>query len=505
MVVVAENSLKKDLGFRLENTYSQLPALFFARIHPTKREKTQLVYLNEALARALDLNLAAAPQELLAQIFSASELIEGRDPIATAYAGHQFGHFTMLGDGRALLLGEHVTKNGERFDIQLKGSGETPFSRRGDGKAALGPMLRECLIGEALFHLGIPTTRALALVQTNEPVYRERELQGAILTRVAQSHLRVGTFEYAYAHSHHAKNTAALKVLADYAIHRHYPECADRDNPYVAFFDAVAERQAKLIALWQSVGFIHGVMNTDNMSIAGESLDFGPCAFMDSYDPQTVFSSIDTHGRYAYHNQPRMALWNLTCFAETLLPFFSESEDEALEIAKAHIEAFHTRFESHWQNTMRQKVGLSAPHEKDAELTYTLLNLMQKHQADFTNTFRFLARSISGLPNTPPLAGTEALAIAMDFQSWHSTWLKRLEAEKKPLSEIARAMNSINPAAIARNQKVEEALEAAEKGDFAPFKTLLKGLERPFEESTANLALRQWDQSPMGYRTFCGT
>ncbi|MBS0619201.1 MAG: YdiU family protein [Spirochaetes bacterium] len=508
-----EAAITQSIGFHFDNTYTKLPELFFQPAKPANVASPQLVIFNRALADVLAINYSNASDAELAQNFSGAHLPAGAEPIAQAYAGHQFGHFTLLGDGRAILLGEHTATNAHtslRWDIQLKGAGATAYSRRGDGKAALAPMLREYIISEALAALGIPTTRSLAVVATGESVYRETVLPGAVLTRVAASHLRVGTFEYAAALGSEQNDIAPLKILVDYAIQRHYVGCLAEENPYRAFFDAVAERQAQLIARWQGVGFIHGVMNTDNMAISGESIDFGPCAFMDAYNPATVFSSIDTHGRYAYANQPRIAAWNLARFAETLLALFSPDETEALALGKAALERFHERMNLHWLNGMRNKLGLTAAHESDFELLQALFNLMHQHAADFTNTFRALAHSLSGLANVAPLYGNEpgihALFIAMEFHSWHERWQTRLKAEGQPIDTVIETMNAVNPAVIARNHNVEAALAAATTGDLVPLDALLTALREPFVETEANRGFRE-GAPPSGtpYRTFCGT
>ena len=357
----------KTTGWNFDNSYTTLPQVFFSAATPAAIAEPELVIFNALLAETLSLPLAETAPAELAAIFSGNALPVGAQPIAQAYAGHQFGHFTMLGDGRAILIGEQLTPAGGRFDIQLKGAGQTAYSRRGDGRAALGPMLREYIISEALHALGIPTTRSLAVVATNEPVYRETILAGAVLTRVAASHIRVGTFEYASALVHQEQKPEILQTLADYTIARHYPQVQENENKYLAFFTAVAENQAQLIAKWQLVGFIHGVMNTDNMALSGEAIDFGPCAFMDAYDPATVFSSIDQQGRYAYGNQPRIASWNLSRFAETLLPLIAADEAHAIELAQKTIGEFGARFNHHWLHGMRAKLGLAQAEESDGE------------------------------------------------------------------------------------------------------------------------------------------
>lgn len=412
-----------SFGWNFSHTYASLPDAFFVPAQPTTAIEPQLVIFNYALARELGLSLDHASSQQLAELFSGKVLPPGAKPIAQAYAGHQFGHFTMLGDGRALLLGEQVTPQGKRFDIQFKGSGQTSFSRRGDGKAALGPMLREYIVSEAMHALGIPTTRSLAVVATGEPVYRETVLPGAILTRVAASHIRVGTFEYAAVLASQAKKLELLQTLADYTIARHYPEISAQEDCYLAFFDAVAERQAEVVARWQCVGFIHGVMNTDNMALSGETIDYGPCAFMDVFDPATVFSSIDHHGRYAFGNQPRIAAWNLARFAETLLPLFSDDEGQALAMGQQALERFHDRFNYHYARGMRAKLGLlgGEASAEELELVTKLLSLMHEHAADYTNTFRRLCYVASAAAGKPPESAGNA-AIAQEFHNllWNS-------------------------------------------------------------------------------------
>ena len=473
-----------NAAWRFDNTYSRLPATLFAPARPAPARSPRLTILNHRLADDLGLDLRALPPETLASLFAGQDLPAGSAPIAQAYAGHQFGGFTMLGDGRAILLGEHRTPSGRLVDIQFKGSGRTPFSRGGDGLAALGPMLREYIISEAMAALGIPTTRSLAVVTTGETVYRTTPLKGAILTRVAASHIRVGTFEYLAAR----RDEPASRALADYAIERHYPELADAPRKYLAFFRAVVDRQASLIARWQHVGFIHGVMNTDNMAISGETIDYGPCAFMNAHRPDTVFSSIDRGGRYAYGNQPPIAQWNLTRFAESLLPILDPDQDKAVEAATEVLDAYPAAFERYWLAGMRQKLGLHTEEAGDAELVRTLLEWMQKTRADYTNTFRDLSAE--------ELAG-ERYRDA-DFQAWYARWRQRLQPN------AFAAMRAVNPAVIPRNHRVEEALSAAEeRDDLSALHRLLAALASPFEDGDA--AYREPPGDEGEYRTFCGT
>ncbi len=382
-------SMRKEIietGWNFDNSYVSLPQSLFTNYQPTPVRSPKLAILNDSLATSLGLNVQALQSEEGVATLAGNQVPDGAFPLAQAYAGHQFGHFTMLGDGRALLIGEHITPRGERVDIQLKGSGRTPYSRGGDGRAALGPMLREYMISEAMHALGIPTTRSLAVVTTGESVIRETALPGAILTRVAVSHIRVGTFQYASKWG----TAEDLRALADYTLQRHYPDADAAENRYLSLFQEVIKRQAELIAKWQLVGFIHGVMNTDNMAISGETIDYGPCAFMDTYDPATVFSSIDAQGRYAYGNQPQIAGWNLARFAEALLPLLHDQQEEALKLAEDAILEFPKLYESNWLAGMRAKLGIFNEEEQDEALIEDLLSLMQEHHADYTNTFRAL-------------------------------------------------------------------------------------------------------------------
>jgi uncharacterized protein YdiU (UPF0061 family) len=495
--------------FNFDTSYLNLPGAFYTPVSPTPVALPQLVVFNRELANdlGLDADLLATAESAL--VFGGNVLPEGATPIAQAYAGHQFGHFTMLGDGRAILLGEQITPNGERYDIQLKGPGKTPYSRRGDGRAALGPMLREYIISEAMFALGIPTTRSLAVVATGEPVYRENVLPGAVLTRVAASHIRVGTFEYASAKG----DISLIQALADYTMRRHYGETINAENPHLAFFQAVAERQAQLIAKWMQVGFIHGVMNTDNMALSGETIDYGPCAFLDAYDTATVFSSIDQHGRYAFANQPRIASWNLARLAETLLPLFADDEQAAIALAQQALVDFGESFNRHWLSGMRKKLGLQNEEEADSELVTALLSLMQQHQADYTNTFRRLSGSASASApaenhgtTANALPGTETLFATAEFTAWAGNWWARVKRQSISPTEALTNMRAINPAVIARNHKVEEALKAADNGDMSAVHHLVAAVKQPYVESAENKDYREAaPQSAEPYRTFCGT
>lgn len=483
-----------ETGWNLDNSYARLPQSLFSTITPNLVRSPKLIFLNEPLANSLGLNIEALQSEESVKVLAGNEVPNGSLPIAQAYAGHQFGHFNMLGDGRALLIGEQLIPTGERFDLQLKGSGPTPYSRRGDGRAALGPMLREYIISEAMHALGIPTTRSLAVVETGEPVLRETELPGAVMTRVAASHLRVGTFQYAA----NWTNIDELKELADYAIERHYPEMEDGENRYFSFLQEVIERQAILIAKWQLVGFIHGVMNTDNMTISGETIDYGPCAFMDTYDPATVFSSIDQQGRYAYGNQPYMAGWNLARFAESLLPLLHEEQEKAIELAQEAIGEFNNLYHIHWFAGMRAKLGLFNEEKQDEELIENLLKLMQKHKADYTNTFRAL--TLNQLEDADLFSSNE-------FTQWHELWQERLTRQDESKTNAQQLMQNSNPAIIPRNHRVEEAIEAAvENGDYSVMENLLNILSNPYAHSQEQTDFNTVPvESNLPYRTYCGT
>lgn len=488
------NKSVEEVGWNFDNSYARLPELFFTTIAPTAVRAPELSILNEALAQSLGLDIRKLKSAEGVAELAGNRVPEGAVPLAQAYAGHQFGHFNMLGDGRAILLGEHLAPDNKRLDIQLKGSGRTPYSRSGDGRAALGPMLREYIISEAMHALGIPTTRSLAVVTTGQPVVRERDLPGAILTRVAASHLRVGTFQYAK----NGGTTEDLRLLADYTIHRHYPEIEESENRYLALLQEVVQRQASLIAKWQLVGFIHGVMNTDNMALSGETIDYGPCAFMDTYDPATVFSSIDSRGRYAYGNQPYIGAWNLARLAEALLPLLDDNEEKAIKLAEDAIEGFTASFHHHWLSGMRSKLGIHNEETEDESLIQELLKLMQIHRADFTNTFRAL---------TYDLAEDSSLFEADEFIKWQQTWHARLSRQKESKEAVHQLMTHSNPAVIPRNYRVEEALEAAEtQGDYSVMERLLDVLSKPYENSKGQTDYCKLpEQSSRPYRTFCGT
>jgi uncharacterized protein YdiU (UPF0061 family) len=483
-------------GLRFDNSYVRLPKRFYARQDPVPVKAPRLIKLNEALARELGADPAALQD---AGIFAGNSVPPGAEPLAMAYAGHQFGNFVpQLGDGRAILLGEVVGLDGVRRDIQLKGAGRTPFSRGGDGRAALGPVLREYIVSEAMAALGIPSTRALAAVTTGEHVYRDEVLPGAIFTRVAQSHVRVGTFAYFASRG----DTGGVRVLADYVIARHYPEAASAALPYRALLDAVIARTAALVAQWLLVGFIHGVMNTDNMSITGETIDFGPCAFMDWFHPDTVYSSIDTMGRYAYGNQPQIAYWNLARLAEALLPLLGAENDAAVEQARAALDAYPALFEVAYHAGLRRKLGFFEAREGDADLARALLSAMAANGADFTLTFRHLADAAGGDDHGVRTLFTDPAA----FDAWAVAWRARLALEDVPAAARRAAMRAVNPAFIARNHRVQAAITAAMAGDFSVFEEMVGVLARPFEDQPA-AAL--YAAPPLEHevvrQTFCGT
>ncbi len=483
-------------------SYAGLPERFFARLNPTPVAKPRLLEFNRVLGLELGLDIADLDAEALAGIFSGNLIPPGLEPIAAAYAGHQFGHFVpQLGDGRAILLAEALDCTGTRRDIQLKGSGRTPYSRGGDGRAALGPVLREYLVSEAMHALGIPTTRALAAVATGENVFREEALPGAILTRVAASFVRVGTFQYFAARD----DSDAVRRLADHVIDRHYSQAKIEQAPYLALLRAVTRAQASLIASWMHVGFIHGVMNTDNMAVSGETIDFGPCAFMDSYDPAAVFSSIDRQGRYSYGNQPQAAVWNLARFAETLLPIIDPSADRAVELASEVLAEFPARFSDESLAGMRRKLGLSAREEGDAALADDLLDAMHRNQADFTLTFRRLCDAAEGAAGDPAVSAL--FANPRDYDEWAGRWRTRLARETSAPPVRAAAMRQVNPAVIPRNHRIQAVIDAAVGAqDFAPFAELSAVLAQPYRLQEG---LESYADPPRPdervLQTFCGT
>lgn len=483
------------LGWNFDNSYARLPEKFFTKTEPEQARTPELAIFNARMATSLGLDAEMLNSAIGANILSGSDIPEGAEPIAQAYAGHQFGNFTMLGDGRAVLLGEQLTPDGKRFDIQLKGSGRTAYSRGGDGRAALGPMLREYIISEAMHGLGIPTSRSLAVALTGVPVVRESFLPGAVLTRVAASHLRFGTFQYAAQWG----TFDELKALADYAIYRHYPNAKTQENPYLEFLKNVIDRQAQLVAKWQLAGFIHGVMNTDNMTVSGESIDYGPCAFLDTYEPGQVFSSIDHYGRYAYSNQPKITGWNLARFAETLLPLIDRDQQRAVELAQDELGDFGNQFQRNWTEGMRAKLGLFGHEEGDDALIDDLLKLMHDHKADYTNTFRALTVDKT---EDMPLFGKEG------FVEWHTAWKSRVANQPESMEASRELMRTSNPAIIPRNHRVEEAIEAAvSRQDYSLTEKLVAAVQNPYEASGEQLqfAAPPNDEQARTYKTYCGT
>ena len=480
------------IGWCFDNTYYKLSDIFKEDIKPIPVKKPELVLLNKTLAENLNLNFSNLDNQELSELFSGNSLPKGSNSIAQAYAGHQFGHFTMLGDGRAVLIGEHLSKDNKRYDIQFKGSGKTAFSRNGDGRAALGPMLREYVISEAMNGLGIPTTRSLAVVKTGEDVIRETSLPGAILTRIASSHIRVGTFQYIAAR----QKKDEIEVLLNYVIDRHYPDIKNSKNKATELLSIVLEKQINLVVNWMRVGFIHGVMNTDNMSISGETIDYGPCAFMDTYDPKTVFSSIDQMGRYAYFNQPVITKWNLSRFAECLIPLIDKNQEKAIELATEIINSFEKKYEEKWLNMMRDKLGLFGMDEKDKFLILDLLTWMHQKKIDYTNIFCHLMN--------------EDIKEDKDyedenFKNWKKRWNERLKTNNNTPEKSLKLMRSANPIVIPRNHKVEEALEAAEKNNFKPITRLVEILKDPYSQQKNIINYQIPSNSEKKYQTFCGT
>ena len=479
------------IGWHFDNTYSKLSKTFKEEIKPTPVDNPELIILNEELAKDLNLDFSKVDNKDLAKLFSGNSLPEGANTIAQAYAGHQFGHFTMLGDGRAVLLGEHLVNKNKRFDIQFKGSGRTSFSRGGDGRAVLGPMLREYIISEAMNALRIPTTRSLAVVSTGEKIIRENLLPGAILTRVASSHIRVGTFQYIAA----KQNLEDLNTLVDYTIDRHYPEIKSSNNKALDLLNLVMQKQCQLVINWMRVGFIHGVMNTDNMAISGETIDYGPCAFMDHYDPKTVFSSIDKFGRYSFSNQPPITKWNLTRFAECLIPLIDKDEDKAVKIATESIDNFQNIYETKWLNMMRDKLGLFGKDKSDQKLINDLLYWMESNKADYTNTFCHLMNINSS--NDSKYKDT-------NFINWFKQWESRVLINNGSIEKSINLMKKNNPIIIPRNHKVEEALEAANNNDLSLTNKLLSILNKPYDNQN-DIDDYQSPSSNIEYQTFCGT
>ncbi|WP_024615331.1 protein adenylyltransferase SelO [Clostridium sp. Ade.TY] len=483
----------ENTGFNIENSYLKLKNKFFTIQNPSHVPKPKLVIFNDKISEELGLNTDILKSDYGLNILSGNENIKGSTPIAQAYAGHQFGHFTMLGDGRAVLIGEHITPDGERFDIQLKGAGRTPYSRGGDGKATLGPMLREYIISEAMAGLNIQTTRSLAVVTTGEKIVREEYLEGAILTRVAKSHIRVGTFQYIS----NFGTVKELKDLADYTLNRHFKEGLNKENSYVYLLEEVIKKQAKLISKWQLVGFIHGVMNTDNMTISGETIDYGPCAFMDIYNPETVFSSIDVSGRYAYGNQPNIGGWNLARFAESLLPLIHPNKEEAINIAQDVISKYPNIYKEFWLDGMRKKLGLFTKEEEDETLIDYLLSIMYKYKADYTNTF--IALTFDKVE--------EDIFTKEEFKNFYKLWKDRLKRQDNSKEEVINLMKNNNPAVIPRNYRVEEALKAAtENGDYSVMDNLMKALKNPYAHTKEQeYYAKLQEKVNCNYKTYCGT
>ena len=486
--------IQDNKNLKLENTYCELPNIFYSKEIPEKILNHKLVEFNKELAEDLGLDLKFLNSDEGIQYLVGNKLLEGSTPIAQAYAGHQFGHFTMLGDGRAILLGEFISRNGQRFDIQLKGAGKTKYSRGGDGKAALGPMLREYIISEGMYGLKIPTTRSLAVISTGENVIREEILEGALLVRIAKSHIRVGTFQFA----RNFGDVEDLKKLADYTLNRHFKKDTYEGNPYLYLLKEVINNQAKLISKWQVVGFIHGVMNTDNMTISGETIDYGPCAFMDSYDINTVFSSIDINGRYAYGNQPKIGVWNLTRFAESLLPLLDDDIDNAIKIAEEALSNYGKLYNEYYFNGMRAKLGLFNKEEEDENLILSLLTIMNKFKADYTNTFLNLT-----------LGNLEEMSIfkSDDFKKWYESWQARLAKQNKSRDEIKKLMQSNNPTVIPRNYIVENAIKAAvNNNDYSVINKFLEALKNPYDYSNISEEYSKIPEVPScPYKTYCGT
>jgi len=497
-----QSSKEKSPIIAFDNTYSRLPERFYERIVPTPVQLPKLVRFNSQLAQELAINTDGVASDELAAIFSGNQILPGSEPIAQAYAGHQFGHFVpQLGDGRAILLGEVIGRDGKRRDIQLKGSGRTRFSRQGDGRAALGPVMRETILSEAMYGLGIPTTRSLAMVTTGEEVLRETALPGAVLTRVAASHIRVGTFEYFAAR----QDKEALKILADYVIARHYPEVKTQPQPYFEMLKAILRAKAELVVHWMRVGFIHGVMNTDNTSVSGETIDYGPCAFMDEYDPNTVFSSIDHHGRYAFGNQAVIAAQNMSSLTSCLLFLLHDDAAEAMKMAQEAANYFEAIFQNAWSQTACRKIGLLQTDEEDLGLVLDYLELMQKNNADHTLAFRYLSAAV-GEKKAPP----ELFAVFRQSQAlepWLARWNDRILKQGRSVQEVARVMNAVNPAFIPRNHRVEQAIQAAmRKNDFTVMDRLMDVLARPYDDQPQQIDLMQPPKPDERVaQTFCGT
>tara|TARA_B100000886_G_scaffold269362_1_gene193420 strand:- start:39 stop:1493 length:1455 start_codon:yes stop_codon:yes gene_type:complete len=484
--------MKNNMNWNFDNSYSRLSNVFKEHTNPVAVKKPKLVLINEDLAKELNLDFTKIDNDELSALFTGNILPEGSNSIAQAYAGHQFGHFTMLGDGRAVLIGEHVTNNNKRYDIQFKGSGKTAFSRNGDGRAALGPMLREYIISEAMHNLDIPSTRSLAVAKTGEEIMRDNPLQGAILTRVASSHIRVGTFQYVAARD----KGDELEIFLNYVLKRHYPELVNSKDKALDLLNVLIDKQIDLVVNWMRVGFIHGVMNTDNMTISGETIDYGPCAFMDTYDPKTVFSSIDKMGRYAYCNQPIITKWNLSRFAECLIPLINQDQNQAIKDATKLINTFEKKYEERWMNMMRKKLGLQGTDDKDRFLILDLLTWMHQNKVDYTNTFCHLMDLKEY---------DDDLYKDDNFQNWKKNWQTRLKLNNNTPKKYIEFMRSVNPIVIPRNHKIEESLEAANNNDLEPFNKLLKILKRPYVDQANISDYLKMNRSSNEYKTYCGT
>ena len=483
----------KTIGWNLDNSYSNLPGALFTKISPATVKSPRLTIFNYSLAKEIGLNFSEVNEKELASVFSGNKLPDGSKTIAQAYAGHQFGQFTLLGDGRALIFGEQISQNQKRYDIQFKGSGKTPYSRGADGKAALGPMLREYIISECMNILKIPSTRSLAVVETGEDIVREKNLKGAILTRVASSHIRVGTFQFALI----SKEKNNLKALFNYTIERHYPHLKKHKSPALELLKIVSDKQIDLICNWMRVGFIHGVMNTDNMTVSGETIDYGPCGFMDTYDPATVFSSIDKFGRYAYFNQPRIAKWNLERFAETLLPLINDNSEKAVKLATEVLAEFPEKYKKSWINMMKKKLGIFNENSEDETLIIELLTWMHKNKADYTNTFCHLMNE---------LQIEDDVYSQKSFIAWKNKWNTRVKLNNNLMEDSYKIMKEENPLVIPRNQIVENALkDASEKNDLSTTRKLLKVLEKPREYFDELKQFQKPSKINEKYVTYCGT
>ena len=485
--------LKKKIGWNFDNTYANLSESMLSKLNPTPVKTPELILLNHNLSREIDLDFSKIDNRELALIFSGNQLPVGSESIAQAYAGHQFGYFAILGDGRALTIGEHLDRNKNRYDIQFKGSGRTPYSRNGDGRAALGPMLREYIISEAMHNLGVPTTRGLAVIKTGEDVFRDTILEGAILTRIASSHIRVGTFQYALI----SKNKNDLKALFDYTIDRHFPNIKKSRSSALDLLKVVIEKQINLICNWMRVGFIHGVMNTDNMTISGETIDYGPCAFMDRYDPETVFSSIDHQGRYAYFNQPGIALWNLERFAESLLALINDDRKVAIKITNEVLEEFPTQYKKKWLDMMKKKLGILDDDFNDEQLIAELLSWMHQNKADYTNTFCYLMKEYKQ---------KNEIYNEKQFILWKKKWEDRIKLNNNSHEKSLKIMRKVNPIVIPRNHLVEEALKhATEMNDFNKVHMLLKVLQNPYDSNFQSSVYKSTPVLKENYVTYCGT